>query len=108
MVAVFGEVNNPGLFGYKPGFSTRDYIKLAGGYTTKANKSDVWIVYANGEGKEFNRFSLFSPSVKDGSVITVATDEREKVDKTELSKEIASILADFVQVALTLAIITNM
>ena len=44
----------------------------------------------------------------DGSVITVARDESEEVDKTEVTKEIASILADFVQIALTLTLIANM
>jgi phenylpyruvate tautomerase PptA (4-oxalocrotonate tautomerase family) len=34
----------------------------------------------------------------DGSVITVARDESEEVDKTELAKEITSILASMAQV----------
>ena len=88
----------PGLFKYLPNTSTRDYIKLAGGYTSNANKSDVWIRYASGEGKEYNRFSLFSPRVKDGAVITVARDESDKIDKTELAKEITGILASMAQV----------
>ncbi|HIA79554.1 MAG TPA: hypothetical protein EYO07_05275, partial [Candidatus Marinimicrobia bacterium] len=98
VVAVFGEVNNPGLFKFLPSLSTRDYIRLAGGYTSNANKSDVWIRYASGNAKEINRFSLFSPRVKDGSVITVALDESEKIDKTELAKEITGILASMAQV----------
>ena len=97
-MAVFGEVNNPGFFGYTSGLSTRDYIKLAGGYTSLANKSDVWIRYASGNAKEISRFSLFSPRVKDGSVITVALDESEKIDKTELAKEITGIIASMAQV----------
>ena len=98
VVAVLGEVNNPGLFGYTSGLSTRDYIRLAGGLTSKANKSDVWIRYASGEAKEYNRFSLFSPRVKDGAVITVARDEREEIDRTELAKEVTSIMASLAQV----------
>ena len=98
VVAVLGEVNNPGLFGYTSGLSTRDYIRLAGGFTSKANKSDVWIRYASGEAKEYNRFSLFSPRVKDGAVITVARDEREEIDRTELAKEVTSIMASLAQV----------
>jgi len=98
IVAVFGEVNNPGMFKYTAGMSMRDCISQAGGYTTDADRSDVWIRYPSGDGKEFNRFSPFSPRVKDGSVITVARDEREEVDKTELAKEITSILASMAQV----------
>ncbi|MDP6276052.1 MAG: SLBB domain-containing protein, partial [Candidatus Marinimicrobia bacterium] len=108
VVAVFGEVNNPGMFKYTAGMSMRDCISQAGGYTTDANKNDVWIRYPSGDGKEFKRYSLFSPEVMDGSVITVARDESEEVDKTEVTKEIASILADFVQIALTLTLIANM
>ena len=104
VVAVFGEVNNPGLFKFLPRLSTRDYIKLAGGYTSNANKSDVWIRYANGSAKEIRRFSLFSPRVKDGSVITVALDESEKIDKTELAKEISLIVANFAQIAILIVL----
>ena len=108
VVAVFGEVNNPGMFKYTAGMSMRDCISQAGGYTTDANKNDVWIRYPSGDGKEFKRYAFFSPKVMDGSVITVARDESEEVDKTEVTKEIASILADFVQIALTLTLIANM
>ena len=100
VVAVFGEVNNPGLFKFLPRLSTRDYIRLGGGFTTKANKSDVWIRYANGSAKEINRFSLFSPRVKDGAVITVARDESEEIDRTELAKEMSMIVANLAQVAI--------
>ena len=88
------------MFKYLPNTSTRDYIKLAGGYTSNANKSDVWIRYASGEAKEYNRFSLFSPRVKDGAVITVARDEREEIDRTELAKEMSMIVANLAQVAI--------
>jgi protein involved in polysaccharide export with SLBB domain len=98
VVAVFGEVNNPGMFKYTAGMSMRDCISQAGGYTTDANKNDVWIRYPSGDGKEFKRYALFSPKVMDGSVITVARDESEEVDKTELAKEITSILANMAQV----------
>ena len=98
VVAVFGEVNNPGMFKYTAGMSMRDCISQAGGYTTDANKNDVWIRYPSGDGKEFKRYALFSPKVMDGSVITVARDESEEVDKTELAKEITSILASMAQV----------
>jgi protein involved in polysaccharide export with SLBB domain len=98
IVAVFGEVNNPGLFKYLPGLSMRDYIRKAGGFTSDVDRRDVWIRYASGEGEKFKRYSLFSPPVKDGAVITVDREVREEVDKTELAKEITSILASMAQV----------
>ena len=98
VVAVFGEVNNPGLFKYEAGLSVRDYISKAGSYTTSADKRDVWIRYASGDAKEIKRDRFFSPSAKDGSIITVARDDRDEVDKTELAKEMTSILANMAQV----------
>ncbi len=98
VVAVFGEVHNPGLFKYLPGLSMRDYIRKAGGFTSNADRRDVWIRYASGEGKKFNRYSLFSPPVKDGAVITVDREVREEIDKTEFAKEITAILASMAQV----------
>jgi protein involved in polysaccharide export with SLBB domain len=98
VVAVFGEVNNPGLFKYLPGLSARHYIKLAGGYTSNADRRDVWVRYASGDAKEVRRYALFSPGIEDGAVITIARDDREEVDKTELAKEMTSILANMAQI----------
>ena len=65
------------------------------------------MAYPNGTSQELKFFSP-SPKVHDGSVITIGTaEETEPIDKTELAKEIASIIADFVQIALTLIIISN-
>ena len=44
----------------------------------------------------------------DGSIINIGLEEEtDPLDKTELAKEIASIIADFLQIALTLVIISN-
>ncbi|MCH7764601.1 MAG: SLBB domain-containing protein [Candidatus Marinimicrobia bacterium] len=107
VVAVYGEVNNPGLFKYLPGLSSRHYIKLAGGFTIKANRSDVWIRYASGDAKKIRRFKVFSPRVLDGSVITIARDDSEEIDKTELAKEITSILANLAQVIMTVLVLSK-
>ena len=107
MVFIYGEVNNSGAYKYIPGRSVNKYINEAGGYSSKADRRDVSIRYPNGEGGEIKRF-WFSPPVMDGSIISVATEEREEINRTELAKEIASILSDFAQIALTLALIANM
>lgn len=69
-VFVTGEVNNPGLYKYIPGYDVKDYISNAGGETDSAN----YIIYreANGNSKKVG-FGLFSgnPRVHDGSVINV-------------------------------------
>lgn len=48
-VMVAGEVKFPSTFAYVPGRSLKFYVELAGGYTKYANKSDIFIIRANGE-----------------------------------------------------------
>ena len=65
------------------------------------------MTYPDGASKQLRAF-MPAPRVYDGSVITVGTKEKsEPLDKTEFAKEIASIIADFLQIALTLVIISN-
>ncbi len=63
--------------------------------------------YPDGTSRQLKPFWP-APIVHDGSVITVGTEEEtEPLDKTEFAKEIASIVADFLQIALTIVIISN-
>ena len=107
MVRIIGEVNNPGLFKYYTNQNVRDYIAKAGGFTINAEKKEVWVAYPDGTNRAFKRY-FPSPKVYDGSVITIGREEEtDPLDKTEFAKELASIIADFVQIALTLIIISN-
>ena len=107
MVRIIGEVNNPGLFKYYPNQNVHDYIDKAGGLTINAEKKEIWVTYPDGTSKELKRF-LPSPKVYDGSVITIGREkETEPLDKTEFAKELASIVASFLQIALSLIIISN-
>ena len=109
LVFVNGEVNNPGIRKFVPGKRLRYYIDATGGYTPDADKGNVFVQLPNGDSFKLNQLSLFSPRVMDGSVVTVGKlPEEEPVDKTEVTKEIASITADFAQVLVTLAMIYNM
>jgi protein involved in polysaccharide export with SLBB domain len=47
-VTVIGEVQNPTSHLYSPGYQRDDYIGLSGGANNKANKSQIYIVRANG------------------------------------------------------------
>ena len=103
---IIGEVNNPGTFKYYDNQSLRDYIKIAGGLTVDAEPKEIWLTYPDGTSRQLTFFS--SPKVHDGTVITIGRqDKSEPLDKTEFAKEIASIIADFLQIALTLVIISN-
>ena len=107
MVIITGEVNNPGLFKYYANQNVRDYIDKAGGLSINAEKNNIWVTYPDGTSQELKLFSP-SPRVHDGSVITIGREEEtQPLDKTEFAKEIASIIADFMQLVLTLIIISN-
>ncbi|MCS7213625.1 MAG: SLBB domain-containing protein [Candidatus Calescibacterium sp.] len=49
-VVVTGEVKSPATFSYVERKGAKFYIELAGGYTKYSNKSEVFIIRANGEG----------------------------------------------------------
>ena len=107
IVTLVGEVNTPGNYKYYENKNLRGYIKLAGGLTVNAEDREIRVSYPDGTSRQLRPFRL-APKVYDGSIITVGTaEETEPIDKTELAKEIASIIADFMQIALTLVIISN-
>ena len=107
IITILGEVNNPGKFKFYNNMSLRGYIKIAGGLTNNAEKKDIWILYPNGISKKLYSYR-FSPKVIDSSTIRIGRKEdRDPIDRTELAKEIASIISDFLQIALTLVILSN-
>ena len=107
IVKMVGEVNVPGNYKYYNNRSLRRYISLAGGLTVNAENQEIWVTYPDGTSKQLKPF-IPSPKVYDGSVITIGREEEiEPLDRTEFAKEIASIIADFLQIALTLIIISN-
>ena len=107
IVAIEGEVNQPGLYKYNKGYSLKRYINIAGGLTTDAEKKEIWVTHPDGASNRQKRFQP-SPNVLDGSVITVGSKpETDPIDKTEFAKEVASIISDFLQIALTITILSS-
>ena len=104
-VEVVGEVNNPGFFQYFESSSLKDYLDIAGGLTVDSERREIWVTYPDGSSKQQNRFFL-SPKIYDGSVITVGKEvATDPINKTDLAKEIASIVADFLQIYISLTIL---
>jgi protein involved in polysaccharide export with SLBB domain len=68
---------------FNPGFSFKDYIGSAGGYSAEAWRKKAYVVYANGNAATTKRFLFFKsyPKVKPGSEILVP----RKADKKGLS-----------------------
>ena len=69
LILVDGEVNVPGYLSFKKNDSVKKYIRRAGGYTSFAEKTNVYIIYPNGTSIPITSWS--SPRVKEGSTIIV-------------------------------------
>ena len=97
VVAIVGEVNNPGLRKFIKGKSVKEYVKISGDLNPDADRNNVWVSYPNGDSKKWTRFWL-SPIVQDGSIINVGKKpESEPFDRTEFAKELTAILANLAQ-----------
>lgn len=72
-VQLFGEVFFPKKVRFASASNFREYIRSAGGFTSKAMKKGSYIVYPNGEVKSTRKVLFFNsfPKVKPGSEIYV-------------------------------------
>ena len=72
MVQINGEVNSPGIYKYYDNYRLNKYIEIAGGLNANADNKQIWITHPDGTSYRKKQFSLFSPKVYDGSIITIA------------------------------------
>jgi len=106
-VKINGEVNQPGIYKFYKGYNVSKYIKIAGGLTVNAQKKEIWVSHPDGTSQKWRKY-LPPPQVFDSSIITIGTKpESDPVDRTELAKEVASIISDFLQIALTITILNK-
>lgn len=82
-IKVNGNVMYPNTLSFIPGKNLRFYINRAGGFGTRAKRSRVYVVYANGS---VNRVKLSnSNKLKPGCEIVVPTrDEHERMSAAEI------------------------
>lgn len=86
-VKVSGEVLYPTAAVYKSNKDSRYYIGQAGGFTSKAKKGSIYVVYANGSVGSSKRFLLFRryPQIRPGSEIFVPNKpEKAGLSTTEI------------------------
>ena len=108
LVYVNGEVNSPGAYKYIPGKNLRYYLKNAGGYAPDADVDNVYASSPDGTSILHSKWSLFSPGIPDGSIITVSrVEDAEPFDKTEFAKEMTAIFANFAQVVSVIYLATR-
>jgi polysaccharide biosynthesis/export protein VpsN len=67
---VNGEVKNPGGLDFQPGLTLRKAISLAGGFTERANTTQVLVIADNDPNREGRKVGL-DYSVQPGDIITV-------------------------------------
>lgn len=73
LVSVTGEVNNPSTSLYDGNLKFKEYIKLVGGYTSTADKRNIYVIRADGTSITVNSqmFSLNQYVVQPGDTIIV-------------------------------------
>jgi protein involved in polysaccharide export with SLBB domain len=72
-VRVIGQVLFPTLVRYDKNLSLKNYINSSGGFTSNANKGQVFVLYANGSAKSTKHFLGFRiyPKIRAGARIVV-------------------------------------
>jgi polysaccharide biosynthesis/export protein len=90
-VKLTGEVLNPVSIAFSSGFTTKDYIAQAGGFTDKASKRRVYVKYANGISDKTKTFLFFTtyPKIVQGSEIIVPPIPTENNNKMTTAEKVA-------------------
>ena len=97
LIKIVGEVNAPGNYQYFKNKNIQDYIRLAGGFSEKADSKKIFIKYPDGSSKK-QRNIFFSPHVSDGSTIVVGLkDDLEPFDLTTYVTNLTTLWTDITQ-----------
>jgi len=103
VIQVLGEVNRSGYIQYDKKKSLKNYIENAGGFTDYSDKTNITIIYANGNVKIKKRFK--NPQISEGVTIIVnKKEETEPFSVTDFSTNIASIITSLATLILLLNI----
>ncbi len=98
VVRLVGQVQNPTSVAYEPGFSFKNYIEQAGGFTDSANIKRTYVRYANGLTDRTRSFlgMRFYPKAEKGMEIHVPAKHKERMSRAEIvtmSTAITSMMA---------------
>lgn len=107
-VTVMGDVLNPVTVPYNSRFDLDDYITLAGGYKSSANKKKAYAILPNGESLSIGQRSLFmkSGTLLPGTTIIVPKQARP-LSGLSFVEVITPILANLSLTAASIAAINN-
>ena len=106
-ISVIGEINSSNSTLYNPSLDVEDYIALAGGFSPRANKSDIYIIRANGSvvplTKSFFGFGLTRYKLHQGDTIVVPV----KTNYTDRLNLVTQATQIFYQSLVSLAALDN-
>ncbi len=107
-ITIFGEVNNQVTLNYSEELSFNDYINLAGGFKSSADKSKIFVIKSNGTSFSLNRGLFDSASTKllPGDTIIVPKD-LDKISGLPLVEAATNILSSLAFSAASLNAIRN-
>lgn len=106
-ISVAGEVLYASTIGFEPSREVQDYIQLAGGLKSSADRDKIFIIMPNGKSQLVKK-NLFSSNnaLLPGSTIVVSRDSRP-FDVINLTEIITPILADLATSAAAIAAISD-
>ena len=79
VVEIKGEIYNPGLISFQSDRNINEYLELAGGLTSFADKKNIIVFYVDGTVKVKKNF--LTPKIERGSIILI----NKKVDSTNFA-----------------------
>lgn len=100
-VAIQGEVMTPNTVTFRKGQKGKKYIDQAGGFTERANKGKVYVVYMNGNVEKLKRNTRIEP----GSTIVVPS---KSMNKRSIMSEIMGYVSSFTSLAVMAASIASL
>jgi len=99
-VRVVGQVLFPTIVGYEKSMGLKEYISNSGGFSINANRSKVFVLYANGAAKSTKSFLWFKfyPLVQPGARIIVP-EKPVEIRNTMSTIETVSVMSSIITVA---------
>jgi protein involved in polysaccharide export with SLBB domain len=101
-VGIIGSVKNPSTVVYRLGLELKDYLRQAGGVTEDANKSEMYVMRANGTTE--SRY-LYAKEMRPGDTIVVPQKVEAKTPHLVLWQTVASIVGSLALTAAGIAVI---
>ncbi|MGC8594627.1 MAG: SLBB domain-containing protein [Candidatus Kryptoniota bacterium] len=103
-VYMFGQVKNPGYVDYHPGWTYRDYVREAGGYTDGAETGNVKII----KGGSYQWYEATKSTIAPGDLVFVPrTTIKPQLYTWNLTKDIIGTIGAVASIAATVILIVR-